>query len=78
MSEGKVAVPVDLCLKAFLAHGLLDDIHLAAQNAGQTRFEFAQTAEIAETWRREILAEAYCHIDIVRGSLPACDRAEQG
>ena len=34
LSEGKGAIPVDLCLKSFLAHGLFDDIHLAAQNTG--------------------------------------------
>src|ERR1017187_3911944 len=78
LSEGKGAVPVDLYLKTLLAHRLFDDIHLAAQNAGQALFEIAQTAEIIEPWRREILAEAYRHIDIVRGSLPSCDRAEQG
>src|SRR5664280_1446284 len=78
LSEGKGAVPVYLCLKALLAHGLFDDIHFAAQKAGQAPFEFAQAAEIVEAWSREILAEAYRHIDIVRGILPACDRAEQG
>jgi hypothetical protein len=31
-----------------------------------------------ETGRREILAQAHRHIDIVRGRLPARDRAEQG
>src|ERR1039458_10555986 len=76
LSEGNGAVPVDLCLKALLAHRLLDDIHLAAQNAGQTPFEFAQAAEIVETWRREILAEAYCHIDLVCRLLLEKKRAE--
>src|ERR1035438_4788499 len=78
LSEGKGPVPVDLCLKTLLAHRLFDDIHLAAQDSGQTPFEIAQTAEIIEAWRREILTEAYHHIDIVCGILPAGDRAEQG
>src|ERR1700733_7076651 len=78
LSEGNGAVPVDLCLKTLLAHRLFDDIHLAAQNAGQAPFELAQAAEIIETWRREIIAEAYRNVDIVRGILPTRNRAEQG
>ena len=78
LSESKGAVPVNLGLKTFLAHRLFDDIHLSAQNAGQTPFEMGQAAEIIETSRREILAEAHRDVDIVRGILPACDRAEQG
>src|ERR1022692_1896829 len=78
LSEGKGTVPVDLYLKTLLAHRLFDDIHLAAQNAGQALFEIAQTAEIIEPWRREILAETHRHIDIVRGILSSCGRAEQG
>jgi hypothetical protein len=77
-SEGKGAVPVNLCLKAFFAHRLFDHIDLAAKNAGQPPFEIAQAAEIIEAGHREILAEAYGHMDIVRGILPAGDRAEQG
>jgi len=76
LSEGTGAVSVDLYLKTFLAHRLFDDIHFASQYSGQTPFEFAQAPEIIETWRREILAEPHRHIDIVRGILPACDRAE--
>jgi hypothetical protein len=77
-SEGKGAVSVDLCLKALFAHRLFDDVHLATKNAGKSLFELAQAAEIIEAWPREIPAEAYRHIDIVRGILPAGDRAEQG
>jgi hypothetical protein len=78
LSEGKSAVSVNLCLKTFLTHGLFDHIHFATQNAGQTPFELAQPAEIIETWSREVPVQAYRHIDIMSGILPARDRAEQG
>jgi hypothetical protein len=51
LSEGKGAVSVDFCLQTLLAHWLFDDIHFASQNAGETPFELAETAEIIETWR---------------------------
>src|ERR1019366_322994 len=78
LSEGKGAVSVDFGLKALFADRLFDDIHFAAQNAGETPFEFAQAAEICEPASREVLAEAHGDIDVVRGILPARDRAEQG
>jgi len=78
LSEGNGAVPVDLCLETFLAYRLFDDIDLAAQNAGQAPFEFAQAAEVVETRRRETLAEAHRQIDVAGEILPACNRSEQG
>src|SRR5580658_8219518 len=77
-SEGTGAVPVNLCLKTLFAYRLFDDIHLAAQNTGETPFELAQAAEIIETWCRELLAQTHGHIDIPSRILSACDRAEQG
>ena len=44
LSEGKSAVSVDLCLEPLLAHRLFDDIHPAAENAGQAAFKLAQAA----------------------------------
>src|ERR1035438_6478567 len=64
LSEGNGAVPVDLCLETLLAHRLLDDIHLAAQYAGQAPFELAQAAEIIEARRREAIAEPHRSIPI--------------
>lgn len=77
LSEGKGAVSVDFRLKTLFAHRLFDDIYSAAENAGQPPFEFAQAPEIIETSRREILAEAYRDVNIVRGIVSARYRAEQ-
>src|SRR5450432_31014 len=77
LSEGKGAVPVDLCLKTLLAHRHFDDIHLAAQNGGQTPFKLAQAAEIIETRRRKFSLSCTA-TSTSCGIFPACDRAEQG
>jgi len=77
-SEGKSAVLVYLCLKALLAHRFFNNVHSAAQDAGEAVFQLAQSAKTNKTGSGEIIAEAYRNIDIMRGILPARHRAEQG
>lgn len=77
LSEGKCTVPVDFSLQTLLAHRLLDDVNFAAQNSGQAPFEFVQAGYVIQSWRREMIAETYSHIDIVRGIFPTRNRTEK-
>src|ERR1035437_3088097 len=77
-SEGKGAVSVDLSLEALFAHRLFDHVYLAAENLGEAFLELIHATEVVETWFREILPQAHRHINIVRWTLSARHRAEQG
>src|ERR1019366_2328218 len=78
LSEGTGAVPVDLLLEALFAHRLFDHIYLAAENPCETFLKRIHAAEVVEARFREILPQSHHDIDIVRWTLAARDRAEQG